>query len=60
MHNLAVVEDPTDHPLVKQVLAGAKHILAHKVVKEEPIMAEILQKLCDKFVSADADLSFTQ
>ena len=23
-HQMAVVEDPTDHPLVKQVLAGAK------------------------------------
>ena len=45
VHALAVVEDPTDHPLVKQVLAGAKCILVHKTVKKEPITAEILQKL---------------
>ena len=30
-HNLACVEDPTSHPLVKQVLEGAKRILAHNV-----------------------------
>ena len=56
VHTLAVVEDPTDHPLVKQILAGAKRILAHKTEKKEPITAEILQKLYDKFVTADADL----
>ena len=33
-HNLACVEDPTGHPLVKQVLKGAKRILAHKTDKE--------------------------
>ena len=56
-HQLAVVEDPTDHPLVKQVLAGAKRVLAHKTCKKEPITPEILQKLSDRFVTRDADLS---
>ena len=36
-HNLACVEDPTGHPLVKQVLEGAKRILVHKANKKEPI-----------------------
>ena len=45
-----------DHPLVKQILAGAKRILAHKKIKKEPITAEILQKLHNKFVCKDAGL----
>ena len=56
-HQLAVVEDPTDHPLVKQVLAGAKRMLAHKTCKKEPITPDILQKLYDTFETKDADLS---
>ena len=36
-HNVAVVEDPTDHPLVRQVLAGAKRILDYRTTKKEPI-----------------------
>ena len=58
-HQLAVVEDQTEHSLVRQVLAAAKpkRILAHKTIKKEPITAEILQKLHDKFISVDADLA---
>ena len=33
-HTIAVVEDPMDHPLVKQVVAGVKRILAHKCVRK--------------------------
>ena len=51
-----MVENPTDHPLVKQVVAGAKRILPHKTCKKEPITAEILHKLYDKFVSKEAEL----
>ena len=58
-HNLSAVEDPTDHPLVKQILAGGKRILAHKKIKKEPITAEILQKLHNKFVCKDAGLPIT-
>lgn len=34
VHKLAVQEDPTEHPVVKQMLAGAKRILAKAVVKK--------------------------
>ena len=56
-HTLACVEDPTQHPLVKQVLDGAKRILAHKVSKKEPITPEILKALFDKFANKSASLS---
>ena len=39
-----------EHSLVRQVLDASKRILAHKTIKKEPITAEILQKLHDKFV----------
>ena len=55
-HQLAVVEDPTDHPLVKQVLAGSKRILAHKTTKKEPITPEVLNKMFDKFVTPASQL----
>ena len=41
-HQLAVVEYPADHPLVRQILAGAKCILTHRTMKKEPITPEIL------------------
>ena len=41
-HQLAVVEGPADHPFIKQLLAGAKRILAHKTAKKELITPEIL------------------
>ena len=56
-HNLACVEDPTGHPLVKQVLEGAKRILAHKTDKKEPITPEILKALVDKYATTHATLS---
>ena len=56
-HNLACVEDPTSHPLVKQVLEGAKRILAHKVNKKEPITPEILKSLVDKYATEQATLA---
>ena len=56
-HTLACVEDPTQHPLVKQVLDSAKCILAHKVTKKEPITPEILKALFDKFGNKNASLS---
>ena len=49
-----MVEDPTEHhPLVKQVLAGSKRILAHKTTKKEPITLEILN---DKFIMPSSQL----
>ena len=55
-HQVAVLEDPTQDQLVKQVAAGAKRILAHKTNKKEPITPEILAKLVDKFAEESADL----
>ena len=49
VNHLATVEDTTAHPLVQQVLAGAKRKLAHKTVKKEPITPGILARLVDKF-----------
>ena len=55
-YQVAVIEDPTDHPLVKQIVAGAKRMLAHRVTKKEPITAEILHKLVDNSISDNAEL----
>ncbi|MCG8626070.1 MAG: hypothetical protein MJE68_29245 [Proteobacteria bacterium] len=55
-HQMAVVEDPTDHPLIKQVLAGAKRILAHKTTKKEPITPDILCRMYAKFVTPTTEL----
>ena len=57
VHQLSTVEDPTEHSLVRQVLAASKRILAHHTAKKEPITPEILSKLVDKFAMADASLS---
>lgn len=56
-HTSACVEDPTKHPLVKQVLGGAKRMLAHKVAKKEPITPEILKVLVERFAQEGARLS---
>lgn len=56
VNQLAMVEDTTTHPLVVQVLAGAKRQLACPTVKKEPITPEILTKLVDKFGQEDASL----
>ena len=57
VNQVATVEDTTSHPLVQQVLAGAKRKLAHKTIKKEPITPEILAKLVDKFGQPGASLS---
>lgn len=56
-HQLACVEDPTQCLLVKQVLAGAKHILAHRTQKKEPITPAILEQLVSTFAGKEAPLS---
>ena len=55
-HQIACAEDPTQSEMVKQVLAGAKRILAHKTTKKEPITPEILSHLVDRFAGVEADL----
>ena len=56
-HQLACVEDPTQCLLVKQVLEGAKRILAHRTQKKEPITPAILEQLVSKFAGKEASLS---
>ena len=41
--------EDTSHPLVQQILAGAKRKLSHKTTKKEPITPEILAALVNKF-----------
>ena len=57
VNQVASVEDTTSHPLVQQVLSGAKRKLAHKTTKKEPITPEILSALVDKFGNEQASLS---
>ena len=56
VNQLAMVEDTTTHPLVVQVLAGAKRQLACPTIKKEPITPEILTKIVNKFGKDDASL----
>ena len=53
-HQLAVADDPTQNDLVKQVVAGAKRILAHKTTNKEPITPEILEKLVEIFAQEES------
>lgn len=55
-HQIACADDPTQSEMVKQVLAGAKRMLAHKTTKKEPITPEILSLLVDRFAGEKADL----
>ena len=55
-HQVACVEDPTLHPLVRNVVAGSKRILAHQTKKKEPITPEILLALVEKFNVEGASL----
>ena len=57
VHSMATVEDVTAHPLIQQVMAGTKRLLAHKTSKKEPITTENLLALVDKFGSNDASLA---
>ena len=57
VNQVAIVEDTTTHPLVQQILAGAKRKLAHKAVKKEPITPEILANLIERFGQPQASLS---
>lgn len=53
---MATVEDITAHPLVVQVLAGAKRMLAHKTTKKEPLQLDQLQMLVNRFGAREASL----
>ena len=45
MHQLGGEPSPSDHPLVKNVLAGAQRMLAHRTSKKEPITISQLEHL---------------
>ena len=55
-HCMATVENVTCHPLVVQVLAGAKKLLAHKA-KKEPLRPDHLAALVENFGTKDASLA---
>ena len=44
-HQLGGEPSPSDHPLVKSVLAGAQRLLAHPTTKKEPITVSQLEQL---------------
>ena len=50
-------EDPTEHSLLKQVVDGAKRILAKPTSKKDPVTPSILRMHVDKFGRDDAPLS---
>ena len=52
-HQIATVNDPTAHPLVRNVLAGAKRVLAQPVQKKEPVTAVMLEAVIDKHAVPD-------
>ena len=45
VHHLAEERSPSEHPLVKDVLAGAHRLLAHHISKKEPITVAQLEQL---------------
>ena len=47
VHQVALVEDTTVHPMVQQVLAAARRILGKKTNKKEPITPEIVAALVE-------------
>ena len=57
VHAVALEIDPTEHDLVRQVLAGAKHMLAKPTKKKESITVSILQSLVDECGGRDASLA---
>ena len=57
VHQVAVVEDPTDHPFVKQIVAGAKRMLAHRVTKRSLLQQRFcMHKLVEEAIDDKAEL----
>ena len=44
-HQFGGEPSPSDHPLVKSILAGAQRLLAHQTSKKEPIIVSQLEQL---------------
>lgn len=57
IHNLYMVQDPTEQTLVISMLEAAKRLDNHIVAKKEPITTDILQKLYQSTVKAKGSLN---
>ena len=57
VHEMAGLDNPTDHPLVRSVLEGARRQLGKPINKKEPVTVEMLQKLVQQFGGSGASLS---
>ena len=56
VHHLAGERSPSEHPLVKDVLAGAQRLLAHHTSKKEPITVAQLEQLLNSKALSMASL----
>ena len=56
-HQIAGSEDPTQCAIIKETVAGAKRMLAHRTKKKEPITTDILNKLIERFATEEGCLS---
>ena len=56
IHQLGGEPSPTEHPLVKSILAGAQRLLAHHTTKKEPITVSQLGQLVTCKADAMASL----
>ena len=56
-HDLFGLSNPCDSNLVKGILESAKRSLSRPIVKKEPVTPDIVLSICQKFASANANLS---
>ena len=56
-HHMAGLDSPTEHPIVQMAAEGARRELAKPTVKKEPVTAEMLRELVDKFGGPCASLT---
>ena len=56
VHHLAGERSPSEHPLLKDVLAGAQRLLAHRTSKKEPITVAQLEQLVNSKALSMASL----
>ena len=56
VHHLAGERSPSEHPLVKDVLAGAQRLLAHHTSKKQPITVAQLEQLVNSEALSMASL----
>lgn len=56
-HDLFGLSNPCDSNLVKGILESAKRSLSRPIVKKEPVTPDMVFSICQKFASANANLS---